>query len=275
MNKFEPIFFTQPSGSMKRRTLHKGGGGGDGGAADRKAAEDNRVNAAIQQINSIFGKSEAAKPLSFNGLDMAGALFSGPTGLQKYVESLSSEQTAAAASPSAAQARENLYSKIGTDSTNAALVDLNKERGIAERDLNFSLARAGLSGGSREVDASKDILDVSNQGVLKASNMGLATANDARAADDRTRVNLINSVRSGLDQGSALQQSYEGMANNARTAQDNANNSNLAGFFDVIKQQQQQAAFTNGMNNVMGVNATNSKTNNPYSSSITQSYQGS
>jgi hypothetical protein len=233
MKQFDPIFFTPPSGDVKRpRTLYKGKKGGDGGAAARQAAEDARVSSAINHINNVFGVTSAQPE------------------------------------------RENLYSKISTDATNTALNDLNKEKSITERDLNFMLARQGLSGGSRDIDVNKDVLDTYQQGVLKASNIGISTGNDARSADDRTRVNLINSIRSGLDQGSATQQAYEGMRNNASLAQDNANAVNLSGFFDAIKNQQQQAAYIQGINSNAPLPIQQQKVNSPASSSATSNYDG-
>lgn len=232
MKQFDPIFFTPPSGDVKRpRTLYKGGGG-DGGAAARQAEEDARVSSAINHINNVFGVTSAQPE------------------------------------------REKLYSKISKDATNTALNDLNKEKSITERDLNFMLARQGLSGGSRDIDVNKDVLDTYQQGVLKASNIGISTGNDARSADDRTRVNLINSIRSGLDQGSATQQAYEGMRNNASLAQDNANAVNLSGFFDAIKNQQQQAAYIQGINSNATLPIQQQKVNSPASSSATSNYDG-
>jgi len=208
-----PIDFTVPSGNTKRaRTLYKGGGGGgDGGAAARKAAEDERIAAGINKLNQVFGMTEA--------------------------------------DPAKVE-REKLYSKIGTDTTNTALTDLNKERAITERELNFMLARSGLSGGSRDVDANKDVLDTHQQGVLKASNLGLQTSNNARSNDEKTRVNLVNSIHAGLSDGDAMAQAYQGMANNSRQAQDDANNASLSGFFNTLRSNQEKAQYNQGLNSV-------------------------
>jgi hypothetical protein len=157
-------------------------------------------------------------------------------------------------SGNAAAGREATYSKIGEDTKANALIDLNKDRSITERDLGFMLARQGLSGGSRDVDVNRDVLDKFQQGVLKATNMGLSSANNARSADDQTRVKLIQSVQAGLDEGSAIQQAYEGMRNNSRAAQDDANTASLAGFFDTLVNQQKNAAYSDAF----------SQTVNPY-----------
>lgn len=271
----------------------KGSKGGDGGAAARQAAEDARIARAIQKLNEVFGMAEATPDLvdkaaytskvaapnknaGIGGFGFDGGINNGYFGNQQQLIDVFDE-TGYAAAVAAAQAkadslkdagakREQLYSKIGTDATNTALFDLNKERGIAERDLNFGLARAGLSGGSRDIDANKDVLDTHQEGVLKASNIGLQTSNNARSNDEKTRVNLINSIAAGLTEGDALSQSYAALSNNAKSAADDANNASLAGFFDVLKQQQAAAQYNQGANTVL---------NNDPNQSIKKKYGGS
>jgi hypothetical protein len=274
-NQHDPIFFTPPSGDTKRaRTLYKGGGGGgggDGGAAERKAAEDARIAAAITNLNSVFGVGDAA-PVKVNksGFRVKNANGKGFTFDQAGYDAAVLAAKSNSMNPKMA-AREALYSKIGDDTKNNAMIDLNKERGLTERDLNFMLARNGLSGGSRDVDANKDVLDTFNQGVLKATNIGLQTGNNARSNDEKTRVNLINSIHAGLSDGDAQQQAYQGMANNAKQAQDDANGASLAGFFDVLKNQQQQAQYLQGMNGT--VNQAQ-KSGSTYGSTIKGNYGG-
>lgn len=245
MNDYEPIFFTPPSGPTRNRRLFKGNKG-DGGAAERKASEEDRVARAIAKINGVFGLADEgpaprASMISrfpgFKGtmVESLGKMFGGSQGI-------SAEQAAARMGE-----RENLYSTIGNDATNAALFGLNKEKDVIERDSRFGLARAGLSGGSRDIDLNKDILDTYQQGVLRAGEVGVSAGNNARSADDRTRVSLINSIRAGLDEGSAQQQAYESMRNNSRSAQDAANGANLTGFFNGLKDVQREYQYNQGV----------------------------
>jgi len=211
-----------------------GGGGGDGGAAERKAAEDRRIAAAIAQVNKIFG-----------------------------ADSDNSEAKAE---------REKLYGKVATDFTNNAMVDLNKERDITGRDLNFQLARQGLSGGSRDVDANAEVTDRFNQGVLRANNLGIQAANNARSADTGTRQKIVTSIQAGLTADQAAQQAYEGMSNNAKAAADEASTASLAGFFDALRATQQQQAYNAGYGSTTP--ATPSYRTNPYFNTGS-SYSGS
>lgn len=210
----------------------------DGYELQTQAVKASPIGMNLSSINGIGNVGSQTKRYLFNR--------------KGYDEAVAASKAAAAKkNQDALASREGLYTQIGEDATNKALVDLNKDRDVAEREFKFMLARAGLSGGSRDIDVNRDLLDTHQQGILKASELGLSASNNARSADDKTRVNLINSIRAGLDEGSAMQQAYEGMRNNARTAQDEANATTLAGFFDVLRQQQQQAAYSQAANDTI------------------------
>jgi hypothetical protein len=284
------------SGKIGRK-LYKGGGGGDGGAAERKAEEDARIAAAIQRLNETFGVVNAAPEIvdrnAFNKKVAIQANTNGgymsPNGWVSYTtpyatapqyktefdqsgydSAVKASLEKAGALNDKALARQQLYSKIGSDATNVAKTDIDKERMLTERELKFQLARNGLSGGSRDIDANRDVLDTYQQGILKASNIGTQTANEARSSDEKTRVNLINSIQAGLTSGDAVQQAYAGMANNATAAQDAANNASLAGFFDVLRNQQDRNQYR------AGVESTNPmiKNKSTYNNSASASYGG-
>lgn len=257
INQDEPFWFTEPCDQPdRRRRLHGGGGGGgDGGAADRKAGEDARVAQGIQRVNDAFGiydegDDEGSGSSLWGGLPgiMGQALTAAEDrrrGIGGGGEGGMSRRDRAAQTMAG---REALYSTIGEDARNTGLFDLNKDRGLIERDTGFGLARTGLAGGSRDIDLNRDILDTYQQGVLRASDRALGVSNSARAADDRTRVGLINSIRSGLDEGSAQQQAYESMRNNSRQAQDEAKSNNLTGFFNSLRDTQKQYQYNQGIN---------------------------
>lgn len=251
MNHYEPIFFTPPSGPMRNRRLFKGGGG-DGGAAQRKQQEDARVAEAIARINNVFGIPDDRSTPGMGYGAMSGGISRVTKGVMPLFASLTQQfEDSRAANNSAATSRmnerENLYSTIAKDATDNALFSLNKDKDVTERDARFSLAQSGLAGGSRDIDLNKDILDTYQQGVLRAGEIGSSAGNNARTADDRTRVSLINNIRAGLDEGSATQQAYEAMRNNARTAQEVAQAANLTGFFDRLNDMRKQYEYNQGV----------------------------
>jgi hypothetical protein len=106
---------------------------------------------------------------------------------------------------------------------------------------------------------------------LRATNLGTQAENNARQSDDKTRTDLISSIYAGLSGDSATQQAYESMQNNSKTAQDEANLASLGGFFDALKQSQQQQAYLQGVNSSSGGGGGYYKS--PYSSG-NSSYNG-
>jgi len=238
-----------------------GGGGGDGGAAERKAAEEARVAAAVKKINNVMGNANATP----DAVDRAAFTRKVQTGRNSgrgskrtpiyqevfdeaaYNAAVANAKQEAEASRAAYGERVKLYDTIKTDANKRALIDLNKERDITERNLSFDVARQGLSGGSHDIDTMRQVTDTYQQGVLKAAELASATANNARAADDKTRTGLISSIRAGLDQGSAQSQAYSDMRNNADRATADANSLSLAGFFDRLNNLNQQRKYNNGV----------------------------
>jgi len=199
----------------------------------------NPVWEPVQQTagTGLFGQPQVSYSQTRRVFDQAG-----------YDAAVKAEQDRIDGLRNAAQGRENLYSTISSDTTNNLLTDLTRERDTTQRELRFDLARKGLTGGSRDIDASKDVLDTFLQGKLKATNLGLQQANSARVADDNTRTDLITRIRAGLDEGNAIQQSFEGMRNNASQARDAANNQSLAGFFTTIRNELDRSQYQSGLN---------------------------
>ena len=229
-----------------------GSSAGDGGASQRKAQEDQRVSAATDAINAMFGKGQGApiygaKPQTSRGrgfsLDLPAQVIGYDTAARDKV----------------AADREALYSKIGLDQKAKLTDDLNTDRTKTEREIRFGMARNGLSGGSADIDANSEVLDQYNKGLLKATQNADSTVNSARSADEKTRVNLINSIRSGLDQGSAVSVAQEGMANNAKAAADEANSASLAGFFDSLGSLQRARSYQGALTAAAGTPAATAK----------------
>lgn len=241
-----------------------GGGGGDGGAAERKAAEDARQAAAIARLNQTFGVGSAPapdrnaytkkvtrnvagevveqSPLRQIKFGKAGDFMGSPDAVQNLVQvdefDESGFQNALREyeqSKNAGAERESLYGKFAADSKALQLDDLSKDRGLAERDVKFDLARRGLTGGSRQIDTGREIEDQWNRGVLTADNNAQGVANSARMNDESTRISLMNAIRSGMGEADAASAAFTSMQNNARDAETQARNQSVGGFFDAIR----------------------------------------
>lgn len=176
--------------------LYGGGGGGDNGYSDRQAAMKADQDVAIRNVNDIFGKGLGAG----SDANLAG--------------------------------RESLYGTITSDAEARMLDQLGRDRTKATRGVDFQLARQGLAGGSAGIDQGRELLQHYDEGALKAHDSALAAGNDARSADEKTRLGLIGNIRSGMEKSDALSAAYAGMQNNAATARDNALSTNIGGFFD-------------------------------------------
>ena len=250
--------------AMGARLYCGGGGGGDGGAAERKAAEDARQAAAIARLNQTFGVGTApapdrsaytkkvtrnatgqvVEPARFREITFgkAGDSMGSLDPSQNLVEVDEFDQSGFDAatgayerSKTAGAEREALYGKFASDSKALQLDELTKDRGLAERDVGFDLARRGLFGGSRQIDTGREIEDQFNRGVHTADNNAQGVANTARINDEGTRVSLMNSIRSGMGEADAASSAFAAMQNNARDAETQARNQSVGGFFDAIR----------------------------------------
>lgn len=239
-------------------------GGGDGGAAERKASEDLRQKEAIAKLNASFGygtKKAAPSRSDFMRSEQAPNGGFGTAGFKnpqaEYVpefvdvfdqsgfDSALAESEASGADLSGLAERKALYGRIASDSRQLQLDDLTKQKDVASRETEFDLARRGLTGGSRQIDATRDIGDQFNKGVLQAETQAQGVANTAEAADEKTRISLINGIRGGMDQADAVSGALNAMSNSAAAAQNDAKKQNVSGFFDEIRAQAQRQQDAN------------------------------
>lgn len=196
-----------------------GGGGGDGGAADRAQqradAEAQRVKTAVANLNAMFGIGSAPG--------------------DSYDTTSVAEQNKAA--------RDRIYSGIESAVSGLNMDTLNREYGNAGREVNFDAARRGLYGGSAYADNLSRLNEDRNTGIQKITTAAENAANQARAADDKTRLGLASQITSGLDEVTALQSAQNQLNTNASGAKDEAMAAGLQGFFtDLLTNLQRNTA---------------------------------
>lgn len=241
------------------------GGGGDPGADARKQEEDRqqRIAAAVDKINSIFN----GKPvMAGTGLatyfdpnqqyyDKAGNPYTVPTGRQQtgplnILDMLLGRGTYVGPDTSAVmeQIRQgNLYTGVQNvappprqqlyDEQKQAVFDINKrdidrQYGMAERDNRFGLARAGLMGGSADVDSNALLQQKTNEGLMRARGLGDSAAADLKLADERSRQSLISMAQSGIDTGTAESMALRGLDATAQNAQGARTGATIGSLFD-------------------------------------------
>lgn len=100
--------------------------------------------------------------------------------------------------------RTALYDRIGEASFDLNKQALDQTREDSSNNLRFSLARAGLAGGSVDVDRNEEIVDRFNKGLLLARNTATSAENSAKSTDNNIRNSLLSAASSGNYDGSEL-----------------------------------------------------------------------
>ena len=114
--------------------------------------------------------------------------------------------------------RATLYDQQRKSVYDLNRMDVDRQAAEAERANRFGLARAGLLGGSANVDSIGDLDRRTNEGLMRAGGIADQAAADLFSADERTRANLISLAQSGIDTGTAAQQALKGLEVNAANA---------------------------------------------------------
>ena len=128
--------------------------------------------------------------------------------------------------------RNQLYDeqKSAVDDINKR--DIDKQFAIAERGNRFGLARAGLMGGSADVDSNAMLQDRTNDGLIRAGGLGDAAAAELKAADERSRQGLISLAQSGIETGTAEGLALRGLDASAQNAQGARTGATIGNLFD-------------------------------------------
>ncbi|WP_313116413.1 hypothetical protein [Stenotrophomonas indicatrix] len=112
--------------------------------------------------------------------------------------------------------------------------DLNRQNTDATRELKFSLARGGLSGGSVNVDQNRRLGDEYNRGLLNVEGRAQGAGAQLEAADQNMRAQLIQLATSGLDSTTAASQAAAGLRSNFENARSQASADQLGDQFATI-----------------------------------------
>lgn len=114
--------------------------------------------------------------------------------------------------------RAPIYKQIYDDSYGLQSSRLDENRQDTLRKLRFGLARGGLTGGSADVSAHGLEQREFGRALSDASTAAQGQADQVRANDEKTRLNLIAQMRAGLDSADATQSALTQMADNANAA---------------------------------------------------------
>ena len=226
------------------------GGGGEDFAAQTAAAEAKKQKAR-DALNLQFGVAPTSGPPStadYTTSVLGGGVGSGDTspegngggasgGYSSQFDQTGYDAALAAYNaqiPEAEKnkaAREALYTKVRGDAFTAGTRRLDETKQQAARDNNFALFAQGLNGGSEDVNQHALLDRTYNAGKLDLGAKADAAAAGLRGSDEDTRLSLLQSINSGLDQGSALSSSLNSMRVNSDKASAEAQGTDLGDLF--------------------------------------------
>lgn len=129
------------------------------------------------------------------------------------------------------------------DATRALLVsDLDRQKGDADRQTKFALARQGLSHGSTDIDQNRRLAEDYLRGVVEAERRSRSAGADLMSRDQETKAGLFSQILGGMDASTAGMQAASALrANVANSAsgdyQTGFNNlfGNMADFWKTSK----------------------------------------
>lgn len=128
--------------------------------------------------------------------------------------------------------------------------DADRQKRTADRNLKFSMARAGLTGGSAAVDARTQLGEEYTRGILESERRAQAGVGDLRSADQAARLNLIQLANAGTDATTAATNAAAAMRANLASSRSTASVEGLGDLFgstgDLYRRQQLAAANRRG-----------------------------
>lgn len=218
-----------------------GGGGGDGGYGERQDKIDNDKAAARRQLNALFGVApsggstvrqedfwrEVAVPGAVSSPDAESGGSSNTAGMQwqfdqaGYDAALAAEKALGEEAAKNKTGLEELFGTVRTNAFNAGKTRIDEQKGQAARDLKFELFARGLDSGSVDVDQNALLGRTYTQGITDLSGKADTAATQLRGDNEAARLQLLQSIDSGMDANSALSSAMGQMkVNSDRAAAD-------------------------------------------------------
>lgn len=109
--------------------------------------------------------------------------------------------------------------------------DLDRQNDSAARNLKFSNARAGQTGGSVAIDQNRQRAEDFLRGSVEVQRRAGAAGNALRQADQQSKLGLFSMAQQGLDMTTAVRQAGESLRNNIAGVRADATESGLGNLF--------------------------------------------
>ena len=129
-------------------------------------------------------------------------------------------------------ARAAQRTQYGNDLRNFFIGDANRQKGVADRNLRFAMARSGLTGGSATIDANKTSGEDYQRGILESERRTQQGVADLLGRDEQSRLTLTGLAQGGLNATNAANQAAAGLRTNIQSANADARLKGLGDIFD-------------------------------------------
>lgn len=143
--------------------------------------------------------------------------------------------------------RQAQYDQFGNNLNQYYTGKVNDQEAVNARNLKFSVARSGLTGGSAAVDANTQLQKDYTQGLLQASQQAQAGKASLQQSDTNAKNQLISLAQQGGNIGTIPQQVSQAQNAALGTAQNYGNANALGNLFSGTAQiyQNEQTAAAN------------------------------
>lgn len=129
--------------------------------------------------------------------------------------------------------------------------DATRQKKVADRQLKFSLARGGLTGGSAAADAGTNLGREFQEGLLKGERQSQVSLADLLAADQASKQQLIALAQGGADVSTAARSSATALQANLKNARSSGLAFDIGNIFeqtgDLFVRQQEAAERRRGL----------------------------
>lgn len=242
------------------------GGGGDGGFGARQDAQDRQKTEARAKLNAQFGiapttgysinRVDFTKPGSY-GVDANGnPINDGGFDQAGYDAAMGAEAGLSDEAAKNKAALDQLYADTRTNAYTAGKRRIDEQKDSAGRDLKFELFARGLNGGSVDVDQNALLGRTYSQGLTDLGAKADAAATGLRSDNEQARLNLLQSIDSGMDENSALSSALGQMKVNSDKAAADATGLSLGDLFANTGLIYQQNRVSQGVQNALNASRT-------------------
>jgi hypothetical protein len=227
------------------------GGGGDDGYEKRQQGIEQSKAQARAKLNAMFGAvtDPAALGLPSDPKDayfrekmnlnpstpllVPDEVASQDPGYGQFMEGMNNRlNDVSTTTAQNAQARDGLYQTVRDNAFTAGKRALDEKQQDAARKLKFELFATGQAGGSGDIDENAKQKRTYNQGLIDLGAKADSAKADFRNADEDTRLQLLQSIDNGMDQGSALSTATQRMQIAADKAAADANGTAVGDLFN-------------------------------------------